>query len=158
MITANVWEWAKKWGIPQEAVRDLLQSAVHAVPPPNGDTSESAIQARARLEASYKGVYLWRNNVGACVDQNGRMIRYGLANDSKQINEVIKSGDLIGIRPVDVTPDMVGQRIGQFISRECKRGDWVYRGTKEEKAQLQWQQLVNMLGGDAAFLNGENQL
>ncbi len=120
--------------------------------------NESALQAQIRLEASRRGWGLWRNNVGAAYMRNGAFIRYGLANDSKRLNEHIKSGDLIGIKPIFITQEHVGLLLGQFVSREVKRPDWVYRGDEREQAQQNWIDLVRSLGGDAAFINDVRQL
>lgn len=119
---------------------------------------ESDIQAKIRLEASKKGVKLWRNNVGALSDVNGRYVRYGLANESAQLNAVFKSSDLIGIRPVTITADMVGKTIGQFVAREVKTENWEFKGTPREKAQKAFMDLINALGGDAAFCTDEGSL
>jgi hypothetical protein len=116
------------------------------------------VQAAVRLEASQKGVRIFRNNRGAFQDATGRWIRYGLANDSEQYGDKIKSSDLIGIRKVMITPDMVGGSIGQFVSREIKRTDWKYRGTAEEQAQLAWLEFILLMGGDAAFANSTGTL
>ena len=89
-------------------------------------------------------------------DERGVPIRFGLANTSKAVNGELKSGDLIGIRPVLITPDMVGKVIGQFVSRECKESHWKYnpRDTRDV-AQGRWAALVNSLGGDAKVTVGE---
>ena len=119
-------------------------------------TNEATVQAQVRLNASGAGWRLWRNNVGALLDSRGVPIRYGLANDSSVVNRQIKSADLIGIRPVLITQDMVGKIIGQFVSRECKEGGWKPSPTdKREWAQRNWAQIVNELGGDAKFSTGE---
>jgi hypothetical protein len=76
-----------------------------------------------------------------------------LANDSEKLNKVIKSGDLIGIRPIKITQNLVGYTIGQFVSREVKAANWRYSGDQRESAQLKWAELVIGLGGDAAFCN-----
>ena len=55
-------------------------------------------EKRIRLEAAKQGILLWRNNVGAVKTSDGRMIRFGLANDSHKMNQHIKSSDLIGIQ------------------------------------------------------------
>ena len=117
--------------------------------------SEARVQSLIRLEAPLYDVTLWRNNVGVLLDATGRPVRYGLANDSRALNEVLKSSDLIGWRPVTVTPDMVGRRLALFVSRECKPGGWRFSGTPREVAQRAWIDLVNQAGGDAAFASGE---
>ena len=114
--------------------------------------AESRVQSIARLAASELGWRVFRNNVGVLRDDRGVPVRFGLANDSKSLNEQIKSGDLIGIRPVLITHDMVGKTIGQFVSIECKHENWRpgedgARGV----AQLNWANLINALGGYAIF-------
>lgn len=157
----NLYEWAAKWRVPLPALHELQQQMgmrpVTADPAGDG-RSEANVQSRIRLEAAQKGLHLWRNNVGACVDENGNHIRYGLANDSKKLNRVIKSSDLIGLRPVLIGPHHVGQVIGQFVAREVKAGDWSYSGTDREQAQRRFIELVAANGGDAAFCNGEGSL
>ena len=156
----NLNRWAIKWGIPYEATEDLLRifgvldDGVAAI---EGD-SEGAVQARVRLEASQKGLRLWRNNVGAGCLEDGSFIRWGLANESKEMNKILKSSDLIGIKPVRITPEMVGHVFGQFVAREIKETAWQYSGTEREEAQLAFLQLVLSFGGDAAFANKEGTL
>lgn len=119
--------------------------------------SESDAQARIRAKASSLGIKLWRNNVGAMKTPGGSFVRYGLANDSAMLNEIFKSSDLIGIKPVTITPEMVGTVIGQFIAREVKHEGWKYTGTQRERAQKAFLDLVNKLGGDANFTTGETE-
>ncbi len=113
--------------------------------------SEAAVQQEIRLESARRGWRLWRNNNGACKDENGRLIRYGLANDSAKMNQEIKSSDLVGITPVIITPEMVGQTVGVFTSIEVKRQGWHYTGTGREAAQKKWIDLVISLGGHSGF-------
>lgn len=125
--------------------------------------SETAVQTECRMAASTQGNRLWRNNVGVAqrIDKNtGKTIpvRYGLCNESKQMNKRIKSSDLIGIKRVLITQNMVGTTIGQFWAPEIKKGDWVYTGTKRELAQLKFHQIVNDLGGCAKFVNDVGKL
>ena len=118
--------------------------------------TEDDVKKVILLKASKLGWRLWRNNVGVLKDERGVPIRFGLANTSKAVNGELKSGDLIGIRPVLITPDMVGKVIGQFVSRECKESHWKYnpRDTRDV-AQGRWAALVNSLGGDAKVTMGD---
>jgi hypothetical protein len=117
---------------------------------------EAVVQARVRLAASQAGARLWRNNVGAGVLSDGSYLRWGLANDSTALNKAVKSGDLIGIKPVLITAGHVGQTLGVFCSREVKRSGWRYNpNNARERAQQAWIDLVRDLGGDAAFTTGE---
>jgi len=120
--------------------------------------SEAHAQSLVRLEAGQKGVHLWRNNVGVLVDQTGRPVRFGLANESHAINRVLKSSDLVGWRPVLIGPEHVGRLMAQFVSRECKPAGWTYKGDEHEKAQKAWLDLVTQAGGDAAFATGPGTL
>jgi len=115
--------------------------------------SEALIQQRVRIACSQRGWRVWRNNVGVLRDERGVPIRYGLANESSAMNQQYKSSDLIGIRPVVITQDMVGTTIGQFCAIECKRADWHYTGTPREVAQKRWIDMVRALGGVAGFVS-----
>lgn len=119
-------------------------------------SNESDVAKRVLIKASALGMRLFRNNVGAGKLSNGSFVRWGLCNESKQQNSVMKSGDFIGIRPVVITPDMVGKTIGQFVSIETKRTGWVYDSRDEHQvAQAAWINLINKLGGYACFSTGE---
>jgi hypothetical protein len=156
----NLNQWAIKWGVPFEAIQDLRYQfgIINTDVPLKTGESETAIQTRVRLEASQKGSRLWRNNVGAFRNETGAFIRFGLLNDSKQLNKNIKSSDLIGIKPILITHEHVGQLIGQFLAREIKPSDWKYTGTDREKAQLKFIELIASLGGDACFAINEGTL
>lgn len=110
------------------------------------------------LEASRKGVRMWRNNVGALKDANGRVVRYGLANETARLNETLKSSDYIGWRTVIIQPHHVGMRFGQCVLREMKAPGWNYTGTKREVAQLAFLGMAANAGCDAAFCTGEGSL
>lgn len=115
--------------------------------------SEQALQVEIQVEASKRGMRLWRNNSGAVTTEDGRHIRFGLGNTSKQLNSQIKSSDLIGITPIIITQEMVGQTVGVFTSIEVKRPGWVYRGQGREVAQQAWIAMVNALGGIGKFVS-----
>ena len=155
-----VMKWAIRHKISYDALVELknLFGIDSPQPPLKQGTSEAAVQSALRLEAAQVGVRLWRNNVGVLQDRTGRPVRYGLANDSGQFNDACKSGDLIGWRPIMITPDHVGSCIAQFVSRECKPVGWRYTGTPRELAQLAWAQLIVFEGGDASFCSGTGSL
>lgn len=150
--------WADAHGIPAAARRDYYARLAAPFPHPRADPSEerseAAVQSLLRLDAARQGGYLWRNNVGAATTDTGSFIRYGLANDSAKLNKVLKSSDLIGIKPVLIRPEHVGTVIGQFWSKEVKHSGWRYTGTDREAAQLRFIELVNGKGGDASFSTG----
>ena len=120
--------------------------------------SEAAVSQEIQLEASRRGVVLWRNNVGAAVDHRGIPVRYGLANISKAMNAKYKSGDFIGITPTLITQDMVGLVIGVFTSIEAKHSEWVYKGAGREVAQNNWLKLIKNYGGIAVFATGSEDI
>lgn len=157
-MTPTLLEWQRKHGITAEALADLVAMVGLDVPHSTKDTPEARVQDEARLLASKMGWRLFRNNVGVLKDERGVPVRYGIANDSPAMNKRIKSSDLIGIRPVVITPDMVGSTIGQFVAREVKKAGWKYKGTEHEEAQLAFGTLIIGLGGDFKFYNGEGEL
>lgn len=159
----NLHQWAARWGISFEAIADLqdafgMNGTSNPSNKPTNSDSEDAALIAVRLEAANKGLLLWRNNVGAMQDTSGRVVRYGLCNDSKALNETCKSGDLIGVRPLMIVPEMIGHTVGQFVSREVKAPGWHYTATPRETAQLNWINLVSSRGADAAFCTGEGSL
>lgn len=152
----NLTTWAARWGVPLEALQDLKQQIgllTPADPAPLAGTSEAAVQNHARLAASAAAGRRWRNNSGAYRDESGRLVRYGLANDSAAMNRVIKSSDLIGWDSVLIGLEHVGQTLAVFAAEECKPVGWQYTGTERERAQLAFIQLVLAAGGHARFVS-----
>lgn len=120
---------------------------------------EAAVQTHTRLELARAGAIVQRNNVGACEDQTGRHIRYGLMNESSKQNEQFKSSDLINIVPVVIRPDHVGQTLGVYCAIECKQSGWnLTPGDKRAQAQLRYLELVRSVGGIAGFVNDPAQV
>lgn len=138
-------QWATDHNIEKNALDDLLGrlcvvfTHFHKI---QTASSESALQNKVRLRESEGGARLFRNNSGVAFDRTGRPVRFGLANDSTQSNKRVKSSDLIGIEPG-----------GRFVSLEIKRPGWVFRGTGEEMAQLNWITFINAMGGRAKFVS-----
>ncbi|MCF2909966.1 hypothetical protein L1285_16725 [Pseudoalteromonas sp. DL2-H2.2] len=117
-------------------------------------TPEGKASEVVRLRATELGGRLFRNNVGVLVDARGIPVRYGLANESKKMNQSLKSSDFIGITPITITPDMVGKQIGVFTAIEAKAHGFKVRefGPKSrEFAQQKFINLVTNLGGAAGF-------
>jgi hypothetical protein len=98
--------------------------------------NEHEIQQRIRLACGRGAVRLWRNNTGALVDQQGRFVRFGLCKGSS---------DLIGLRSLEITTELVGLRLAQFVALEIKTAQGVL--SPEQRAFLR---LVQQLGGVAA--------
>lgn len=158
MTSINI--WAQRWGLPPQAFIELLQAlGADAPPQPEptpGLTSEAGVQQQVRLVTARRGARLWRNNNGACTDETGRLIRYGLANDSPQVSAVFKSSDLIGITPIRCA---CGQTHGVFTAYECKAPGWKYRQSdKRAVAQLNFIKLVVSLGGIARFVSDPTEV
>ena len=108
--------------------------------------SEATIQQEIRLAIGAK-FPLWRNECGQVNyrDKQGqqRFVRYGLCKGS---------ADLIGIRPVLITPEMVGTTIGQFVGREVK----TERGRPSE-LQVMFLDLINRNGGIGAIVKSAEE-
>ena len=62
------------------------------------------------------------------------------------------SSDLIGLRSLEITPELVGQRLAQFVALEIKAPQGVL--SAEQRAFLQ---LVQQLGGVAAVCRSVEQ-
>lgn len=113
---------------------------------------EAAAQNHILLDAANLGCNLYRNNVGVLTNQRGVPVRYGILNDSAAINKRYKSSDLIGICPIRITPEMVGQVIGVFTAVECKETSWKYNPKDEHQiAQKAFIDLILSNGGYAGF-------
>lgn len=98
--------------------------------------SEQYIQQAIRLRCGRNNkVRLWRNNTGVLMDRNGRPVQFGLCPGSS---------DLIGLRQVVVTPDMVGQAVAVFVAIEVKGA----KGRVSEKQQ-NFIVMVKEMGGFA---------
>lgn len=160
MTVSILHEWAAEEGITAEQLDRLhrklgmLGASVIDDRLSQG-SSESAVTSIFRLQVSAQGHRYWRNNSGALPDKTGRLVRYGLGNDSSRVNAVLKSSDWVGVERHLITPQMVGTYGGFFGSVELKRAGWRYTGDERERAQLNFITLVNSLGGRARFFSGE---
>ena len=119
-------------------------------------TPEGKATQVVRLRAATWGSKVFRNNSGVLPNPHGgRPIRFGLGNESKKLNEVLKSPDLVGIHPVEITPDMVGKTIGVFYSIEVKPEGFVHKDKYPEgsrlEAQQRWHTMIIDNGGISGF-------
>jgi len=157
-MTPTLLEWQRKHGITADALSDLVAIVGLDVEPSEDATGEHKVQDDARLLASQMGWRLFRNNKGVLPDARGVPVRFGLCNETAALGKRLRSSDLIGIRPVEITGDMVGSTIGQFVAREIKKAGWKYTGTEHEEAQLRFGEIIVGLGGDFRFWSGEGPL
>jgi hypothetical protein len=119
---------------------------------------EGTVLATVLIEATQKGWRLFRNSVGlawagrAAQGKNAEGARVAILEAPRRIayGLAVGSSDLVGWRPVVITPDMVGKTIAQFVSVECKTK--AYGKTTPE--QDTWMDNVAQAGG-AAFLARE---
>lgn len=94
--------------------------------------AESEILHAIRLSQP-KHVTLWRNQVGVAQYPTGQRVPYGLCKGAS---------DLIGLRALLITPELVGTTIGQFTALEVKSA----RG-RLSHVQLLFLNLVRSRGG-----------
>lgn len=157
-------QWATRHHVGQDALVELSAILGSVGTDETGGRSESNVQSRVRLAAPAAGMRLWRNNVGVLTDERGVPVRYGLANDTKALNDRLKSHDLVGWRRLVVSPDMIGGTIAQFVSIECKHEGWQparptnVRDYAHEQAQARWAALVIADGGYSRFVTAPEQL
>ena len=97
--------------------------------------SENQIQQEIRLAVGQeKNLRLFRNETGSLPNPiTGKWVDFGLAKGSS---------DLIGFKTIEVTPDMVGEKLAVFTSIEVKNK----RG-KVSELQHNWLQVVKKAGG-----------
>jgi hypothetical protein len=79
----------------------------------------------------------FRNQVGATHTPDGRLIRFGLC---------VGSSDLIGWVPLEITQDMVGQKVAVFAAVEVKKP-----GGKATEDQINFIRNVTRAGGYAGI-------
>lgn len=155
-----IYQWAARHAVTPQALAELLTLLGIGAPVDTVPTAvcsgEASVQQQVRLEAARRGARVWRNNTGAMLDEAGRMVRFGLANDSAAANAVFKSSDLIGITPIVCA---CGHKYGVFTALECKARGWHYRPSdKRAVAQLAFINFIVSMGGIAKFVTGPEEL
>jgi hypothetical protein len=154
--------WLTRWQLTAQAVTELYHllgvgAPTGPPPPPGSPSGEAAVQSAVRLEhARRTSGRLFRNNSGVATAENGAIVRYGLCNESKQINAICKSSDLIGITPVRCA---CGHTYGVFTALEVKAVSWKFRQSdKRAVAQLAFIKLIISKGGIAKFIQSVEEL
>ena len=103
---------------------------------------EKSIQNRIlKNNGSNTDIRLFRNNVGMATFPNGSRVVYGLCSGSS---------DLIGMKRVLITQDMVGDSIAQFVAVEVKK-----KKGKPTQAQKKFLDMVEDMGGIAILTDDE---
>ena len=111
---------------------------------------ESTVTSQIRLDAAQHNIDLWRNNSGGFYDERGAFIRYGLGSFTEK--QELKSSDYIGITPVFIMPEHVGQVLGVFTAVEIKHEGWKFN--TNDKRALHQKNFIDMVlsrGGYAGF-------
>lgn len=110
---------------------------------------ETVIQQQIRLALGARtDLRLFRNNTGTLPDpRTGRPIQFGLAKGS---------ADLIGLRTITITPDMIGQQVAVFTSIEVKTPTG--RVTPEQRNWLEMVQQRGGLAGIARSVQDANEI
>lgn len=118
-------------------------------------TPEAKSSHVVRERASAWGIRLFRNNSGVLMNEVGIPVRFGLGNESKKVNQELKTGDFIGYTPVLITQEMVGKTVAVFTNIEAKAKGFKHRETYSPKTreygQNNFNQMVIKAGGIAGF-------
>ena len=104
-------------------------------------SNEAFVQNKIRLAIGHGKIRLFRNNTGALLDMQGRLVKFGLCKGSS---------DLIGFRSITITPDMVGQKIAVFSAIEVKDKG---KATVDQKNFIN---IINNAGGYAGVAKNVN--
>lgn len=114
--------------------------------------SEKRIEQEIMLAATECDCILFKNNVGSAyrgkmMMLNGKKVLTGLQFISYGLGGIKGSSDQIGIASVEITPDMVGKRVGIFTAIEVKKDKHgAYKATPEQRKFIQ---MVKANGGIA---------
>lgn len=120
---------------------------------------EAGVSTHTRLALARAGALPMRNNVGVAETADGRYVRFGLMNTSKQENERFKSSDIVAPVPILIQPHHVGRTIAAFGVFETKHPDWhLTPGDSRAQAQLRFINLVLGVGGLGGFVTDASQV
>lgn len=108
-------------------------------------SAETKILNRVWKRASVLGYRLFRNNVG--------LFRRLTTDDLVRCGLCPGSADLIGWRTIQITPEMVGTHIAQFVAVEIKTPQG--RISQQQRA---WLETVQQAGGVALVARSEDDI
>ncbi|EJG5414303.1 VRR-NUC domain-containing protein [Salmonella enterica] len=91
-----------------------------------------------------------RQDDGSVIVEAARPIALGFANPAGE--PVNGTADLIGWTSIEITPEMVGQKIAVFTSVETKR----QQGGRVSPEQIKWSDQVTKAGGIAIVANSDD--
>lgn len=119
--------------------------------------SETTILHRVHEAAARLGWTLWRNNVGrGWVGRAYKWIgRDLLVMDARPVDFGLCKGsaDLIGIKPVTITQDMVGKVVGVFAGVEVKTPSG-----RLSPEQERWLEFVSRAGGAVVVTRNQGEI
>lgn len=119
--------------------------------------SEKAIQNDILLAASGRGLTLWRQNVGQGWAGDAQHLKDGsvLIRNPRPLHAGLCKGsaDLIGLRALEITAEMVGDTIAQFVAIEVKSPSG-----RVSQAQQTFLNFVARVGGIAVVARSPEDL
>jgi hypothetical protein len=119
--------------------------------------AELPFMRRTMKRATAAASRLFRNNVGQAWTGKPKRMPDGslLLHNPLPVNFGLCKGssDLIGFRPVTITPEMVGLQVAVFLSIETK--DLTGRPTPEQR---QWVDFINSHGGLAGVARTDDDV
>jgi hypothetical protein len=85
---------------------------------------EQGIQNQILTAMGRKGAYALRINSGTF--WGGKMVKHDgkylvLENPTKIQGAIAGTSDIVGCKPITITPEMVGNKIGRFVAIEVKK-------------------------------------
>lgn len=107
------------------------------------EMKETNIQNISLIAASQIGSMLWRNQSGVFYTRSGQTVRVGTPG----------TPDSLGVVPVKITPEMVGQTIGIAVACEFKA-----KKGRQSDDQKRWQRNFEERGGKYALIREPDQI
>jgi len=102
--------------------------------------NETNYRNQLQVDLSAAGIRVWRHVVSLLFARDGTPVQVGTPGQ----------GDLWGIYPITITQEMVGKKVGLFISIETKSKDGRTQADRAKK-QADWADMINKMGGIAIF-------